>query len=257
MRRSMVATIPGFMLLIGLALGMLIPQTSVAQTEPPVWFSQVLWYPSLEEAGIGLAELVNQIDAACEVDVDPVASTNGGGATAVYGFAVAWTCLPGGAPFGAGTWNSTTLWRPTIADTGLAMTEILNEIDGSCRRRCRFGLGVRRRRSGGDLSRSDTHLGMPSRCTNGHRRMAGQYRLATRFCFSRSGTVRTAQPDRWAVSRGCARSSPQMARHCRRSYRRLRRQLVLSGLAASTRTGQRSRRPVSAPFCLQTVNEPV
>lgn len=133
MRRSMVATIPGFMLLIGLALGMLIPQTSVAQTEPPVWFSQVLWYPSLEEAGIGLAELVNQIDAACEVDVDPVASTNGGGSDGpVYGFAVAWTCLPGGASFGAGTWNSTTLWRPTIADTGLAMTEILNEIDGSC-----------------------------------------------------------------------------------------------------------------------------
>ncbi|MGD9712500.1 MAG: hypothetical protein AB7V46_10590 [Thermomicrobiales bacterium] len=106
---------------------------SAAQEPPPTWFSNVLWYPSLEEAGLGIAELLNQIDAACAVDVDPVRSSNGAGADGpVYGFTVAWSCQPGVAAAGIDSWYSTMLWRPTIADTGLALSEVLNEIDGSC-----------------------------------------------------------------------------------------------------------------------------
>jgi hypothetical protein len=120
--------------LLGLAIGLAIPGLSnVEAQDQQVWFSNVLWYPSLEEAGIGLAEIVNQIDAACNVDVDPVTSTNGAGSDGpVYGFAVSWNCLPGSAPFGVDSWYSTMLWRPTIADTGIALAEILNQIDGSC-----------------------------------------------------------------------------------------------------------------------------
>ncbi len=111
----------------------LVGSVSVAQEQPAAWMSNVLWYPSLEEAGLGVAEFVNQIDASCDVDVDPVESTNGNGADgAVYGFAVSWTCRPGVAPAGVDSWYSTMLWRPTIADTGLALSEVLNEIDGSC-----------------------------------------------------------------------------------------------------------------------------
>jgi hypothetical protein len=104
-----------------------------AQDPPPVWLSHVLWYPSLAEAGIGLSEVVNQIDAGCTVDVDPVQSSNGAGPDGpVYGFAVSWNCRPGVAPFGADTWYSTMVWRPYVADAGIALAEVLNEIDGSC-----------------------------------------------------------------------------------------------------------------------------
>lgn len=109
------------------------PTVSAFQEQAPTWMSNVLWYPSLDEAGVGIAEFVNQIDASCDVDVDPVTSTNGSGPDGtVYGFAVSWTCRAGVAPAGVDSWYSTMLWRPTIADTGIALTEVLNEIDGSC-----------------------------------------------------------------------------------------------------------------------------
>lgn len=119
---------------LGLAIGFCLPGIgSAGAQDEPIWFSNVLWYPSLEEAGLGLAEMANQIDAGCNVDVDPVESTNGAGVDGpVYGFAVNWNCQPGSAPFGVDTWYSTMLWRPTIADTGIALAEVLNEIDGSC-----------------------------------------------------------------------------------------------------------------------------
>lgn len=64
-----------------------------AQQGPPTWNSTMLWRPTLEEAGLGLAEIVNQIDASCTVDVDPVVTTNGTGPEGtVYAFAVTWVC---------------------------------------------------------------------------------------------------------------------------------------------------------------------
>ena len=64
-----------------------------AQDAPSTWNSTMLWRPSLEEAGIGLAEIVNQIDASCSVDVDPVLPTDGSGPEGtVYAFAVTWAC---------------------------------------------------------------------------------------------------------------------------------------------------------------------
>ena len=64
-----------------------------AQDAPSTWNSTMLWRPTLEEAGIGLAEVVNQIDASCSVDVDPVLPTDGAGPEGtVYAFAVAWAC---------------------------------------------------------------------------------------------------------------------------------------------------------------------
>ena len=53
----------------------------------------MFWRPSLEKAGIGLAEIVTQIDASCMVDVDPGLPTNGSGPEGtVYAFAVTWAC---------------------------------------------------------------------------------------------------------------------------------------------------------------------
>jgi hypothetical protein len=68
-------------------------QVSAAQPAPATWNSTMIWQPTLEDAGIALAELVNQIDASCSVDVDPVVPANGEGPEGpVYAFAVTWTC---------------------------------------------------------------------------------------------------------------------------------------------------------------------
>src|SRR5688572_14708624 len=64
-----------------------------AQQAPSTWNSTMLWRPTLEEAGLSLAEIVNQIDASCSVDVDPVVPTDGSGPEGtVYAFAVTWVC---------------------------------------------------------------------------------------------------------------------------------------------------------------------
>ncbi len=64
-----------------------------AQGASLTWNSTMVWRPTLEEAGIGLAEVVNQIDASCSVDVDPVVPTDGTGPEGtVYAFAVTWAC---------------------------------------------------------------------------------------------------------------------------------------------------------------------
>jgi hypothetical protein len=64
-----------------------------AQEASSTWNSTMVWRPTLEEAGIGLAEVVNRIDASCSVDVDPVVPTDGTGPEGtVCAFAVTWAC---------------------------------------------------------------------------------------------------------------------------------------------------------------------
>ncbi len=65
---------------------------SVAQ-DGSTWQSAMIWRPTLPETGDALAELTNQIDASCSVDVDRVVATNGAGPEGpVYAFAVTWAC---------------------------------------------------------------------------------------------------------------------------------------------------------------------
>jgi hypothetical protein len=52
----------------------------------------MLWRPTLEEAGEALAEVINQIDASCSVDIDPVVAPERASEGPVYAFAVTWTC---------------------------------------------------------------------------------------------------------------------------------------------------------------------
>lgn len=64
-------------------------------TQPPTstWNSAVIWRATLGEAGDALSELVNQIDASCSVDVDPVVASDGAGPEGpVYAFAITWAC---------------------------------------------------------------------------------------------------------------------------------------------------------------------
>ena len=105
-----------------------------AQDTSPIWQSAVIWAPSLPEAGDALAEYLNQIDAACTVDVDVIQSTNGAGPEgAVYAFLVAWTC-PASNPNPAGlTWQSTIIWAPNLTDAGTGLAEHLNQMDATCR----------------------------------------------------------------------------------------------------------------------------
>lgn len=66
---------------------------SAAQDEPATWNSTMVWRPTLAEAGEGVAEIVNQIDARCDVDVDPIQATNGEAPEGpVYAFVITWTC---------------------------------------------------------------------------------------------------------------------------------------------------------------------
>jgi plastocyanin len=65
------------------------------------WNSAMVWRPTLLEAGEALTAMINQIEAECSVDVDPVMVTNGPGPEGpVYAFAVTWACV--GAPTGTG-----------------------------------------------------------------------------------------------------------------------------------------------------------
>lgn len=107
---------------------------SAQDAAPPVWLSTIIWAPSLPEAGTSLAEHVNQIDAACTVQIDNVQSANGSGPEgAVYAFLVTWSCPESNPnPTGA-TWQSTIVWQPTLADAATSLTQHLNQIDASCR----------------------------------------------------------------------------------------------------------------------------
>jgi hypothetical protein len=69
------------------------PAGASAQEGSGTWNSTMVWRPTLEEAGIGLAEIVNQIDASCDVDVDPVLPTEDDAPEGpVYAFAITWRC---------------------------------------------------------------------------------------------------------------------------------------------------------------------
>lgn len=107
---------------------------AAARQESPTWLSAMIWAPTLDEAGSALAEHVNQIDAACTVNLESVQSTNGATADgATYAFLVTWTCPASNpSPTGA-TWQSALIWQPTLQDSALAMVDLLNQIDAGCR----------------------------------------------------------------------------------------------------------------------------
>lgn len=107
--------------------------TSAVRQTAMVWNSAMIWQPTLPDAGVALAELVNQIDATCNVDVDPVVATDGSGPEgAVYAFTVTWGCPTGAAEAPTNVWNSALIWQPTLADAGNALATHLNEIDATC-----------------------------------------------------------------------------------------------------------------------------
>lgn len=92
MRRTLVVAL-AVITMAGCGLGHHAP-VSAAQQPPATWLSTVIWQPTLADAGIALAEFVNQIDASCSVDVDSVVATSGSGPEGpVYAFAVTWACL--------------------------------------------------------------------------------------------------------------------------------------------------------------------
>lgn len=77
----------------GYGLGRLDSSSSVSAQSGGVWFSQTVWRPNLADAAIALTEVLNEIDGACLVDVDPITTTSGSGPEgAVYAFIVSWTC---------------------------------------------------------------------------------------------------------------------------------------------------------------------
>lgn len=95
--RTIVSLALAFALVAAVAFGLgqrnAAAPVSAAQAEPATWYSTMMWRPTLEEAGIGLAEILNQIDARCIVDVDPVTATNGQGPEGpVYAFSITWSC---------------------------------------------------------------------------------------------------------------------------------------------------------------------
>jgi len=105
-----------------------------AQEEVAPWLSTIIWQPTLADAGTALTEHLNQIDAGCSVDVDPVVAANGMGPEgAVYAFAVVWNCLPGSGDPEGDTWQSAIIWQPNLGDAGLALAELLNQIHPACR----------------------------------------------------------------------------------------------------------------------------
>jgi uncharacterized cupredoxin-like copper-binding protein len=97
------------------------------------WMSEVLWRPTLAEAGNALAELLNQISVSCEVDVQPLVATAGPGPEGpVYAFAVAWGCHPNRPDIGDGVWTGSLLWYSLLSDAAVALAEELNTIPNSC-----------------------------------------------------------------------------------------------------------------------------
>ena len=79
-----------------------------------------------------LSETLNQIDGSCSVDVDAVTASNGAGPEGpVYAYVVTWACRSG-APAASGPWLSNMVWQPTFADAGIALAELLNQIEATC-----------------------------------------------------------------------------------------------------------------------------
>src|SRR5688500_4116015 len=112
--------------LLGLGGGL---QSAAAQDAPPTWLSAMIWAPSLQEAGALLSEHLNQIDAACSVDVDVVQATNGAGSEgAVYAFLVTWSCPSNPNPAGS-TWQSAIIWQPTLEAASASLSDHLNQTD--------------------------------------------------------------------------------------------------------------------------------
>jgi hypothetical protein len=109
--------------------------SAAAQDAPPSWLSTVIWAPSLQEAGDSLSEHLNQIDAACTVNVDVVQTTNGAGPEgAVYAFLVTWSCPMNPNPGSSGlAWQSAIVWQPTLEASAAALADQLNQTDASCR----------------------------------------------------------------------------------------------------------------------------
>lgn len=57
------------------------------------WQSAMIWQPNLADAGIALAEHLNQIPASCRVNVDSIVPSSGSGPEGpVYAFLVTWAC---------------------------------------------------------------------------------------------------------------------------------------------------------------------
>lgn len=94
--RALLALVLAFAIVAGAGYGLgRIDNSSTvaAQESVETWNSTMIWRPTLEEVGLGLAEIVNQIDARCDVDVDPVqATTPDTPEGTVYAFAVTWSC---------------------------------------------------------------------------------------------------------------------------------------------------------------------
>ncbi len=107
---------------------------SSAQEAPASWLSAIIWAPSLPEAGDALSAHLNQIDAACTVDVDVIQAANGSGPEgAVYAFLVTWSCAASNPSPAGLTWQSTVIWEPTLEGAATALANHLNQTDATCR----------------------------------------------------------------------------------------------------------------------------
>ena len=77
----------------GFALGRLDAPDTVSAQDGGIWMSQTVWRGNLADAAIAVTEVLNEIDGACLVDVDPVTTTAGTGPEGtVYAFVISWTC---------------------------------------------------------------------------------------------------------------------------------------------------------------------
>lgn len=128
MRLRMVSILVVFALVAGAAAS----ASVTAQEDRPTWQHAMIWFPTLADAGIAIAEHVNQIDAACVVDVDNVVSTNGAAADGtLYAFAINWAC-PLGASESGNVWQHNMLWYPTLEEAGQELSDLLNSFDAAC-----------------------------------------------------------------------------------------------------------------------------
>lgn len=130
-RRTLLIRLAALLLVCGLMTGSL---ASSAQEPAATWQSTLIWQPTLVDAGNALAAHVNQIDAACNVDVDPVFATNGAGPEgAVYAFQVSWSCPATNANPAGLTWQAAMIWDPTLEGAAAALTSHLNQTEATCR----------------------------------------------------------------------------------------------------------------------------
>jgi plastocyanin len=110
--------------------------TNAAQEASGTWNSAMVWRATLPEAADGLAEVLNDIDASCSVDVDPVVASGGSAPEGpVYAFAITWSCADLGMGMGPGpaapqaivnavdiTFEPTQLMIPANTDASLTVT---------------------------------------------------------------------------------------------------------------------------------------